>query len=469
MEQRDGFRVARGQIGMQRFQLLGCILTRTFVVRGLISMSPADQAVLAGDPSLSHPFIEVLLGFCRAALFQIPSSELQGRFAGVVRQAGCAIVGATADIAPADKRLYAIRDVTATVESIDLITASILSKKLAAGLGALILDVKVGSGAFMATMGAAEALAQSLVSTANGAGCKTAALITDMDQPLAPALGNALEVAVVMEVLTGEQGAGQDRLVDLPVRLGAALLALAGVAPEAEAAQRMRGLWQQVGSSDREIDDARAAGDARGPLAGLPVTLKESFNVKGLPTVWGNPDFPSTPAQEHSAVAERVSAAGAIILGKTNASLMLANWDSENPVYGRTSNPWNLDRVPGGSSGGAAAALSSGLSFLEVGSDLGGSIRQPAANCGVYGHKPTAGVVPQRGHMPTGAPPAMQVAVPEIASVSELPVAGPMARSAADLHLALNILGGPDGPAKSALSYKTPQPRQTTLKAIRVG
>lgn len=226
---------------------------------------------------------------------------------------------------------------------------------------------------------------------------------------------------------------------------------------------------EQALAEAKRIDDARAAGDALGPLAGLPVTLKESFNVKGLPTVWGNPDFPSTPAQEHSAVAERLCAAGAIILGKTNASLMLANWDSENPVYGRTSNPWNLDRVPGGSSGGAAAALSSGLSFLEVGSDLGGSIRQPAANCGVYGHKPTAGIVPQRGHMPTGAPPAMQVAMPEITSVSELPVAGPMARSAADLQLALNVLGGPDGPAKSALSYQTPPPRQTHLKAFRVG
>ncbi|MEL7454742.1 MAG: amidase family protein, partial [Pseudomonadota bacterium] len=150
-------------------------------------------------------------------------------------------------------------------------------------------------------------------------------------------------------------------------------------------------------------------------------------------------------------------------------STMLANWDSENPVYGRTSNPWNLDRVPGGSSGGAAAALASGLTFLDIGSDLGGSIRQPAANCGVYGHKPTAGIVPQRGHIPTGAPPVMQVAMPEIASLSELPVSGPIARSANDLKIALNVISGPDGAASTALSYQMPPARHTQLKAFRVG
>ncbi|MEL7111068.1 MAG: amidase family protein [Pseudomonadota bacterium] len=217
------------------------------------------------------------------------------------------------------------------------------------------------------------------------------------------------------------------------------------------------------------LDAARTAGAPLGPLAGLPVTIKESFAVEGLPTVWGNPSFPSRPSGEDSAVAERLSAAGAIILGKTNTSTMLANWDSENPVYGRTSNPWNLDRVPGGSSGGAAAALASGLSFLDIGSDLGGSIRQPAANCGVYGHKPTAGIVPQRGHIPTGAPPVMQVAMPQIASLSELPVSGPIARSANDLKIALDVIGGPDDAASAALSYQTPAARHTQIKAFRVG
>ena len=142
-----------------------------------------------------------------------------------------AIVSASAQIAPADRRLYAVRDVTATVESVDLITASILSKKLAAGLEALVLDVKCGSGAFMKTLDQAEALARALVSTANGAGCMTSALITDMSQPLATAAGNALEVIEVMETLTGVSV--NTALWDLTMELGGEALALGGLAEDA--------------------------------------------------------------------------------------------------------------------------------------------------------------------------------------------------------------------------------------------
>lgn len=155
----------------------------------------------------------------------------------ITHNVGCCIAGATGAIAPADKKLYAVRDVTATVESIDLITASILSKKLAAGLDGLILDVKVGTGAFMKTADDARALAQSLVKTANGAGCATAALITDMNQPLAPTLGNALEVGTCMEVLSGNRLAAP-RLTDLTVALGGRLLALTGEA-EGESEERI--------------------------------------------------------------------------------------------------------------------------------------------------------------------------------------------------------------------------------------
>ncbi len=144
----------------------------------------------------------------------------------------CAIVAASADLAPADRRLYAIRDVSGTVESIDLITASILSKKLAAGLEALVLDVKCGSGAFMKTPERAEALARALVATAQGAGCMTAALITDMSQPLATAAGNALEVIEVMETLTGTSV--NTALWDLTTALGGEALALAGLAADPE-------------------------------------------------------------------------------------------------------------------------------------------------------------------------------------------------------------------------------------------
>jgi thymidine phosphorylase len=158
----------------------------------------------------------------------------QDRLAGIVADVGCAIVGATARIAPADKRLYAVRDVTATVESLDLITASILSKKLAASPEALVLDVKIGSGAFMKTVEEARALATSLVETSKAAGCPTQALITDMNQPLVPALGNALEVAEVVRALTG-QSSGQ--IIEITVALGGALLQQAGLAPNQEAGE----------------------------------------------------------------------------------------------------------------------------------------------------------------------------------------------------------------------------------------
>ena len=154
------------------------------------------------------------------------------RFRAVVADCGCAIVSASADIAPADKRLYAVRDVTSTVDSLDLITASILSKKLAGGLQGLVLDVKVGSGAFMKDMEEARALARALVNTANTAGCKTTAVISDMNQPPVPSLGNALEVAEVMRLLTGE---ARGPLVELSAVLGGLLLADAGLAADVQA------------------------------------------------------------------------------------------------------------------------------------------------------------------------------------------------------------------------------------------
>lgn len=162
----------------------------------------------------------------------------EATFRKITGEIGCAIVSAASDMAPADRRLYAVRDVTSTVESIDLITASILSKKLAAGLQSLILDVKVGSGAFMENLDDARALAESLVRTSNGAGCRTAALITDMNQPLASAAGNALEIAVTMEALTQPKNS---RLIEVTLALGAELLVLSGLEAEpAVAAEKLR-------------------------------------------------------------------------------------------------------------------------------------------------------------------------------------------------------------------------------------
>jgi thymidine phosphorylase len=165
----------------------------------------------------------------------------------VVEDVGCAVIGQTADLAPADKRLYAIRDVTATVESIPLITASILSKKLAAGLGALVLDVKTGNGAFMQSLEDSRGLATSLVEVANGAGLRTSALITDMNEPLASAAGNAVEVLNAVEFLTGKHI--DRRLFDVTVALGGELLVLGGIAGD-------------NGEGRRKIEDAFSSGDA---------------------------------------------------------------------------------------------------------------------------------------------------------------------------------------------------------------
>lgn len=155
----------------------------------------------------------------------------EAQFRAIVGRVGCAIVGATGDIAPADRRLYAVRDVSSTVDSMDLITASILSKKLAAGLQGLVLDVKVGSGAFMKDMGQAQALATALTKTANASGCRTTAIISDMSQPLVPSLGNALEVAEVMRVLTGQT---KGPIISVCAALGGVLLANAGLAGDVQ-------------------------------------------------------------------------------------------------------------------------------------------------------------------------------------------------------------------------------------------
>ena len=173
----------------------------------------------------------------------------ESRFRAAVRQAGCAIIGQTGDLAPADRRLYAIRDVTATVDSVPLITASILSKKLAAGLETLVLDVKVGNGAFMGDLDEARVLARSLVEVANGAGVKTSALITDMNEPLADAAGNALEVAHAVDFLKGLKGGTRSEIVT--VALAGEMLAAAGAAPDASAG---RALAAQALSSGRALE-----------------------------------------------------------------------------------------------------------------------------------------------------------------------------------------------------------------------
>ncbi len=199
----------------------------------------------------------------------------------------------------------------------------------------------------------------------------------------------------------------------------------------------------------RAADAALARGERR-PLLGVPITVKESFNVAGLPTTWGFEHARGFVAQADAVAVERLKAAGAVLLGKTNVPVALGDWQSANPIYGRTSNPHDASRTPGGSSGGAAAALAAGFVALELGSDIGGSIRVPAHFCGVYGHKPTHGVLPAAGHDFPGFPPG---------APNELAVIGPLARSAQDLELALDLLAGPIGAQARAMQVRLPPAR----------
>jgi len=221
-------------------------------------------------------------------------------------------------------------------------------------------------------------------------------------------------------------------------------------------------MFEQARSRARDADEAMSRGIVWGPLHGVPITVKESYDVEGLPTTWGNPAFVDNIAPQDATAVARLRRAGAIILGKTNVPFMLADWQAFNSIYGTTSNPWNVDRTPGGSTGGGAAALAAGLSYLSLGSDLGGSIRVPAHFCGVYGHKPSHGIVPQKGHAPPpyGSP---RGALPE------LPVGGPLARSAADLSLALAIMGGPEADEAVAYRWSLPQARGAQLADYRIG
>jgi amidase len=209
-------------------------------------------------------------------------------------------------------------------------------------------------------------------------------------------------------------------------------------------------IWTDL---ERARDAARALDAAppsqAEPLRGLPMTVKESFDLVGAPTTWGMPALKDNVARSDSVVVERLRAAGAVVFGKTNVPFALGDLQTYNEIHGSTGNPWDLSRTPGGSSGGAAAALAAGLTPLEMGSDIGGSIRNPAHYCGVFGHKPTWGLIPVRGHAPPGA-----LAEPDIA------VVGPLARSALDLELALDVLAGPDA-LDAGVRYELPRFRGT--------
>ena len=209
---------------------------------------------------------------------------------------------------------------------------------------------------------------------------------------------------------------------------------------------------------DAESADARRARGEDAPLLGLSMTLKESINVRGLRTTVGMEMWKDFRSEHDAPVATRVKAAGAVVMAKTNVPQMLADWQSQNPIYGRTNNPWDPTRSPGGSTGGGSAAVAAGLTPLEFGSDIGGSIRVPAAFCGVYGHRPSDSAMPRSGSFPF--PPMPNSAV-------VLTVQGPLARSAADLDLALGVAAGPEI-GEDAWRLTLPAPRRERLADVRV-
>ncbi len=206
-------------------------------------------------------------------------------------------------------------------------------------------------------------------------------------------------------------------------------------------------------------DAAAERGEDLGPLHGVPMTIKETFEIAGWPTTAGHKHYRDHLPDTTAPAVQRLLDAGAIVIGKTNVPELAGDLQSFNDLYGTSHNPWNHALTPGGSSGGAAAALAAGLTPLELGSDIGGSIRTPAAFCGIYGLKPTYGLVPTRGHIP-GAPGSL--------AKRDIGVAGPLGRHLDDLEDALELLAGPDRPDAVAWQLTLPQPIQSRLVEFRV-
>ena len=207
----------------------------------------------------------------------------------------------------------------------------------------------------------------------------------------------------------------------------------------------------------RAADRALARRQVWGPLHGVPMTIKESYDVLGLPTTWGVPADKDRIATKNAVAVDRLLGAGVVLFGKTNVPLYLGDWQSFNAIYGTTNNPWDVKRAPGGSSGGSAAALAAGLTGLEAGGDIGSSIRNPAHFCGVFGHKPTWGIVPRAGQ-----------ALPWQTAPVDIDVVGPLARSADDLAVALAAMAGPDEIDGAGWQLRLAPPRQKRLRDFKV-
>lgn len=215
--------------------------------------------------------------------------------------------------------------------------------------------------------------------------------------------------------------------------------------------------FEQALADAAAADAARARGEDLGPLHGVPMTIKESYVLANTPSTWGIESQRNNISNDDGMAVRRFRNAGAHFIGKTNVPTDLADFQSYNPVYGTTNNPWNFERTPGGSSGGSAASLAAGFAALEAGSDIGGSIRNPAHFCGVFGHKPTWGIVPMSGH-------ELIAGVPD----ADLSVCGPLARSGADLEVALDVMAGPLPREATGWQLNLPRGDIESLSKLRV-
>src|SRR2546428_4223247 len=216
---------------------------------------------------------------------------------------------------------------------------------------------------------------------------------------------------------------------------------------------------ERVYERAREADKALARGEVWGPLHGVPFTLKDAHATAGMRTTTGFPPLADYVPQEDSTVTARLKAAGGILIGKTNVAVMLADFQSNNPIFGRTNNPWIIERTPGGSSGGAAAALTSGMTPFEIGTDLSGSIRIPAHFCGLFGLKTTENRVSLAGLIP---------GLPTPRSVRIMSCIGPMARTVEDLALLYSLIAGPDRHDTEVQPVPVDDVPQLELKQLRI-
>lgn len=223
--------------------------------------------------------------------------------------------------------------------------------------------------------------------------------------------------------------------------------------------------FEQARKKAEEADRALAAGDNWGPLHGLPMTIKDNIEVAGMRCTGGSTFLENHQPARDAALVKSLLDAGSIIFGKTNLPEFGADFQSHNDLFGTTNNPWDLDRTPGGSSGGSAAAVAAGLTGVEIGNDIGGSIRHPANFCGIYGHKASFGIVPDHGVLP----PIPGIFNGDYGIEKDIVVNGPLARSAEDLQLIMDLIVNPEPPDRKAWKIQLPAARKKSLKEYRIG